>query len=164
MRIQRAGTAHSYSRNGIEQAVDDEHAQSLGRLKNVVVARVGFEDWSGRTDRQGLERWQVGHGHLDLVQRSENGDHLGQVHLVHVDIDMEQSQSLDSRALFQLAEGGVVDLVADAGVAKLQPQLLSGEVLQVLLPQVAAGLQGINGQGDEGLLLRLKESSWILKI
>ena len=46
--------------------------------------------------------------------------------------------------------------MADSSVSKLQTQLLSGEVLQVLLPQVVALDQSLYGQGDASLLVTLE--------
>lgn len=74
---------------------------------------------------------------------------------MHVYIDMQQGEALYGTSLLQLAKCSTQDLVADASVPKLQTQLLSGEVLQVLLPKVVTLDQGLYGQGDASLLITL---------
>ena len=75
---------------------------------------------------------------------------------MHVDVHVEQGEALNGRPLLQLAEGGVIDLVTDSRVSKLQSELLASEVLQVLLPQVTTRLERLNGEGNECFLFSLQ--------
>ena len=169
MGVEGAGATHPDARDGVEQSADDKHTQGFGGLQDVLGTGLIQEPVTtgGGCDLHRVEGREDGNSHLDLVQRSEDGDDLGKVHFVHVDVDMQQGKSLHGTSLLQFAKCSSQDLVADSSVSKLQTQLLSGEVLQVLLPQVVALDQSLDGQGDASLLVTLEregERGWVFKL
>ena len=101
MRVEGAGATHPDARDGVEQSADDKHTQGFGGLQDILGTGLIQEPVTtgGGRDLHRVEGWEDGNRHLNLVQRSEDGDDLGKVHFVHVDIDMQQGKSLHGTSL-----------------------------------------------------------------